>query len=438
MAIDSNVLLKGIVPDTTKAAAAGFKLGQDIRNAPLLRKQKEQLIAQNEQKLATGEIQAGVEQEVQNLQSIFKGASDVEGLIGKGDLVGAENYLNNRIEEGTLAKKDMSDTIKARDDLLNDIQSGMTAEQIQAKQLGELKSDKAQVVERLDMLSGKLTGTKSGLASVKGVEGDFSFRDEKGNIFSQQTFLDPNTQTTKPVLTDISGRNAEPVGKLTPVSTTGESSQQTRALDSQAQIDEQAEILRLKNSNLAEGELQKALGVNRGKITTRINSNANTSRSSRSDLLRLHRASKLIKAGKIESARNIMGQYIPGLADADAQTFNALATQYTLDVLSRQGGTKTDFDFEAAERTQQTLGNTPEANEAIMNIAFDRIDEIEDEERQFKKFKKNGGNAEDFQFKPVPIEFVQLVRADPNRITESGETISQEFKKKYGYLPTGL
>lgn len=62
MPIDPNVLLKGVSPDPIKSARQGFDFGTAIRNAPLLRKQKEQALAAgerqvglDEQRLATGE-----------------------------------------------------------------------------------------------------------------------------------------------------------------------------------------------------------------------------------------------------------------------------------------------------------------------------------------------------------------------------------------------
>lgn len=41
MAIDPSVLLRGVVPDAVGSASRGFNLGQAIRNAPLLREQKQ-------------------------------------------------------------------------------------------------------------------------------------------------------------------------------------------------------------------------------------------------------------------------------------------------------------------------------------------------------------------------------------------------------------
>lgn len=64
MAIDANILLRGIVPDIGAAISGGFQTGQMIRNAPILRKIREQQVAQGEQQqrltaqdITTGDIE---------------------------------------------------------------------------------------------------------------------------------------------------------------------------------------------------------------------------------------------------------------------------------------------------------------------------------------------------------------------------------------------
>ena len=93
-----------------------------------------------------------------------------------------------------------------------------------------------------------------------------------------------------------------------------------------------------------------------------------------------------------------MGGLIPAVRDADAEVFKALASKFALDELAKQSGTKTDFDFQKAEETQARLGNSKEANEAIIGIALQRLEELLDEESQFKKFTKGGGDALEFEF----------------------------------------
>jgi len=110
---------------------------------------------------------------------------------------------------------------------------------------------------------------RGGSLGVKGVEGDFTFRDEKGNIFSQQSFLDNRTKTTKPVLTDVSGRGAQPVGKLTPVGGMGQTLSeeviakgvaQTKVLsDREKELKSQQLEIEKKQADLAKAEADLAL-----------------------------------------------------------------------------------------------------------------------------------------------------------------------------------
>ena len=91
MAIDANILLRGIVPDVGRAVQQGLNIGSSIRNAPILRRLNEQKVAQgeqqarlqdqtmlaneqrmriNEQSLASGELTQG-ENESKAIYSIF-------------------------------------------------------------------------------------------------------------------------------------------------------------------------------------------------------------------------------------------------------------------------------------------------------------------------------------------------------------------------------
>ena len=94
--------------------------------------------------------------------------------------------------------------------------------------------------------------------SVKGVEGDMLFTDGKGNYFSNQTFLDPNTQTTNSILTDISGNNATPDGELMPVNKMGQTIQQKREDDKKSADDALVSQVKFK------GAIAKA--ISKGKL----------------------------------------------------------------------------------------------------------------------------------------------------------------------------
>jgi len=106
--------LRGVVPDAIGAARKGFDLGNAIRNAPLLRKQREQALAAGEQQaqirgqqIATGEIDAG--------KALAIGAFSVS----PNEPITSENFLDNirRMEakgiqtgfDGTFDDEDVGD-----------------------------------------------------------------------------------------------------------------------------------------------------------------------------------------------------------------------------------------------------------------------------------------------------------------------------------------
>lgn len=270
--------------------------------------------------------------------------------------------------------------------------------------------------------------TAAGLATKKAFEGDLTFRDEEGNIFSQQTFADPNTREATGKLTDITGRGISPVGKVTPITKTGESEQEKRRLDVEAASQKQQKIEDIKTSTAAGQEREKLLGKERADISQNIRKNATVARRSKSQVLRVQRALKAAATGRLAVARDLIGNLIPGIKDVDAEVFQSLATQFALDELSKQSGTKTDFDFQKAAETQARLGSSPEANEAILQIALDRMSELEEEENQFRKFKKGGGNAEDFVFEPPSIDEDVNGGDEPKTITT---------QKQFDALPSG-
>ena len=80
MAIDANILLRGIVPDSTAAASQGFQFGQNIKNAPILNQLNRQKVRQGEQSLAQGDqvINQG------NREGLNRTADMLHGLFPQG------------------------------------------------------------------------------------------------------------------------------------------------------------------------------------------------------------------------------------------------------------------------------------------------------------------------------------------------------------------
>lgn len=186
MALDPNILLRNVTPDLGSAVSTGFKIGQDIKQAPLLRQMQEQKIAQGEQALQAGAQEAGSRE-----------AAALYGVFGD-EPITAENYGQ------------MTNVMQGLNFQFDENELPATPENISRANMMKAR--------------GKQAITASGKRSaVRGFEGDFNLRDEKGNIFSQQTFIDPNTREVDARLTDITGQGLSPVGRLTPVSIRGES-----------------------------------------------------------------------------------------------------------------------------------------------------------------------------------------------------------------------
>lgn len=379
MAIDSNVLLKAIVPDVVGQAQRGFALGTTIRNAPLLRQMNEQKAIQNEQTIASGNIDAGEQ-----------AATAAYGLVGDVPIT-IDNYASVVGQLKNVGVPFDADDFELTEENVSNLNALVNYGKRKATSGGKQFADKAVFAERINPFTQK-------------PEQGFAVRDESGTRFEA---IEGDVIQERP--------------------------EDKRQRDLQAKVDAERKILDIKNSGAPLAEQNKQLGAERAKILETTRSAGRQAVRSKSNLLRLNRALEAANTGRLAVARDILGDLIPNVKDVDAEVFNSLATQYALDELSRQSGTKTDFDFKKAAETQARLGNTKEANKAILNIALDRIDEIEFEDKQLKNFVKNGGNPEDFEFKPIPNEFIQLLRSNP-----TNEQMKKDFKEKYGFVPTGL
>lgn len=291
--------------------------------------------------------------------------------------------------------------------------------------------------------------TNQGEAKPSITKGSLMFKDSKGNYFSTQTYQDPENALAQGMLTNINGTGNGPVGELQAVSPTTGMTQQEQidfaggksgAAETgkiKAQIAQMPLLIAAETDPKKQQALQvrynELLGAERNAVEKEIRSSAKLARRGQSNLLRLNRALKALETGRLAAAQQIAGTLIPGIRDADAETFLALATQFTLDELARMPGVKTDFDYKKAQDTQAQLGNTMEANRRIVNIAMDRMDDILTEDRQLKAYLSDREDTENFEYKPVPIEHIQILRKNPNN-----KKLMKDFLDEYGYLPTGL
>lgn len=90
MAIDPNVLLRGIVPDTTGAAARGFALGDTIRNAPILREQRQQSLAAGRQQAQAKSLEQGQNEALVSFQLFGNTPITVDNYLEAIDLAAAQ------------------------------------------------------------------------------------------------------------------------------------------------------------------------------------------------------------------------------------------------------------------------------------------------------------------------------------------------------------
>ena len=377
MAIDPNILLQGIVPDVVGAAGRGFQLGQNIKQAPLRNQLLEQQAQQGGQAIASNEqaLDAGVAAEGQRL------AVGVNSVLG--DMTA--DQITPEIYAQTVAVLDeMGTPVDDQYRAYSPENAVFAANISQAgkKSLQQQAGLTRRVVRSIDLGDGNVQlifndGTQT---VVSASDADKLLIDEANRKKAEQ----------KQAESEASARGT----------VKGKSEEEAKQSDVTAKTlgEQQQAIENVKTSNISEQEKEKALGAGRAKIKLNIKNAVQTANRSKPNLVVLQNALKAIKTGKIAQARNMVGSFIPGVADVDTQTFISLASKYTLDELSRQSGTKTDFDFKKAEETQARLGNTAEANEAIIQIALDSMNRTIEEGKQFDAHVKGGGLEEDFSF----------------------------------------
>lgn len=150
-------LLQGLM--SPQVVDAGGAIGQGLQNV-----QRLQQIGQNPMRnkllqLQTQEQEAAVDvnEQVRNLQSMAIAANDATKFLSNNDIDGTLRYFDQRIEAGESQGRDMSDSRRARDAIIADMQSGVPTDQIAKKQLQEFESDKAVALDNINILTG---GTK--------------------------------------------------------------------------------------------------------------------------------------------------------------------------------------------------------------------------------------------------------------------------------------
>lgn len=148
-------------------------------------------------------------------------------------------------------------------------------------------------------------------------------------------------------------------------------------------------------------EQGKLVAKQRQTISTEINKGARSSRRQLPRINKLLEGLDLVETGAFANAKLLLGPFIPGVDPTNEQATQAQMNSLVLDIIGRFPGSVSDAETAFAKQTTANLGFTPEANKLILNHAKQAMNDLIDEESQFKEFKEGGGNAEDFEFKAV-------------------------------------
>lgn len=162
----------------------------------------------------------------------------------------------------------------------------------------------------------------------------------------------------------------------------------------------QAAIEKQKIKSAANIAKEKKLGIGRANVRTQISKAAQMASRTKPKVAAIRDALDAIKTGKFTQAKTAIGQYIPGLDISDEQFMQSQITQFVLDTLNEQTGTKTDFDFKKAEEASAAFGKTSKANKMILDILIKNLDRSIDEGEQFNLYDAEEKDPLKFIYKP--------------------------------------
>lgn len=255
MAIDPRISLAAQAPDTNSAIRGGLlnadaynKIREDKKNAPLRNK-----LFQD--KAATSELQLDKDTQVAELQAIGINAGNALDAFNQNGIEGALATLDSTIAKGATVKngRGMLDSQEGRDYISA---PGRTPEEVKNYLMQAQEGAK----RGIEILSGG--GSGGNLSALKGVKGDYNFKDSKGNIFTQTQYIDPNTGQTTNKLTDATGRNLQPEGELFAINNLG----QTVSDIKKADIEKVTDIEKIKTSEDFIREMNKQTQTPKGRL----------------------------------------------------------------------------------------------------------------------------------------------------------------------------
>jgi len=353
MALDPNILLQGVVPDIGKAASEGFDLGQRIRNAPLLRQQAERKAQIDDQALQKGTEDEGTREAV----ALYQAAGDSP--------ITADNYAQ------------VIATLQRGGHRFDEFELQVTPENIatanQFKDMGKqsLLSARGKELQGWQSFAPQIT--------VDPESGEQYFNIPQSN---RQT---GESRVQRVRVEDIIANNQG----LTP-------KQQIQQAGGTATAVNEAKNL-ADTSAATDKKSNERLGSLRGDILAEEATNFRNIKSQEIQLNQLEEALASADTGKFAQLKAYLGKYAPGVNVDNEQALQSLTSSYALDELSKQSGTKTDFDFLKAAETQVQSGNTKGANKMILERLKDKTERGKDRWKRFSEFKKNNKNFEDFE-----------------------------------------
>jgi hypothetical protein len=252
------------------------------------------------------------------------------------------------------------------------------------------------------------------------------YKDSKGSLFKAKDVWNPNTQKSSREYVSVTPGGGQPIGDVSLASKQAQTADQVA--DAVFKIEEKKNQAR----NLADigaaanKEEQKELGRLRGDIAADETKNFRASKGQDLQLKQLTNALRLADTGKYAQLKAFAGKYIPGVDPSDEQALQSIVTSYVMGELAKQVGPKTDFDFIKAAETQVQSGNTKAANDLILRRMKENQDYAKARWKAWQKFKKAGGNAEDFE-----DEFQYTSVFDKDSTSDSSDVSDEDLVNKY-------
>ena len=172
-------------------------------------------------------------------------------------------------------------------------------------------------------------------------------------------------------------------------------------------------------------EEAKLLAQRRSKINTEINTNAQQARQRLPKLRKLLKSLDSFETGKLAQAKALAGPYIPGVDPSSEQIFISQVNKEVMSELNNFPGSISEKELDFAAKSTFNIGNTTEANRAIINHAIQSLNLAIKEQELFKAHKAKGGKPEDFD--SSTMSDLTAVRQEAKIITQQDiENMSTE------------